>query len=250
MRCSPVSATFLQRGPGRANPSVLASFAGASESLCLKITPPAKMARSSEKQAAAAEIARHRPSPVAPPRGAHTRRATQRPGGSPPANTLRTSGCSRATGRPPPRRFRSCWPAIEGLRHALHLLRHREVADTHLAQIVVHVAPERIEQGRVLVPRLAAARRSRRTTMARCSTIMSKRPSTVSAPRILHKIPAIAPVPRWRHRACRWSRGGTAGISVKIMGSGSRGASRSGAGCVSGRRGVGHRAWGARGMPG
>jgi hypothetical protein len=36
--------------------------------------------------------------------------------------------------------------AVEGFHHAFDLFGHREVADAHLAQIMVHVAPEGIEQ--------------------------------------------------------------------------------------------------------
>jgi hypothetical protein len=36
-------------------------------------------------------------------------------------------------------------PAVKGLADALHLFWHRQVADTHLPQIVVHVLAEMVE---------------------------------------------------------------------------------------------------------
>src|SRR5262249_14929137 len=36
-------------------------------------------------------------------------------------------------------------PAVKGLANALHLLWHRQVADTHLSQIVVHVLAEMVK---------------------------------------------------------------------------------------------------------
>ena len=37
-------------------------------------------------------------------------------------------------------------PAIEGLAEGLHALRHREVANSHLAQIIVHIVAKMVEQ--------------------------------------------------------------------------------------------------------
>ena len=52
-------------------------------------------------------------------------------------------------------------PAIEGLAEGLHALRHLEVADPHLAQIIVHIVAKMVEQplrqGRAALHRLQAA---------------------------------------------------------------------------------------------
>ena len=51
-------------------------------------------------------------------------------------------------------------PAVEGLAEGLHALRHREVADAHLAQIIVHIVAkmveQRLRQGRAALDRLQA----------------------------------------------------------------------------------------------
>ena len=70
---------------------------------------------------------------------------------------------------------------VECLADAAHLARHALIADAHLAQIVVHVAAERVEHALRQSARGRLARRAAAAAPApRCSTIRSNRPRTVS----------------------------------------------------------------------
>ena len=182
-RCSPVSGTF-SRWTGTCHPSGLFIRSG-SEVIFGIISsrhhrPKWREAR--EKQASRAEIARHPPRPVARPRGGHRRRARATPPAAPPPNTLRASACFK--GRRIVRGERALiapGAAVEGFHHALHLLWARRGRRRPSRADCGPCRGRRHRAERARAPHPWGSRASRRSTTARCSTIISKRPSTVSA---------------------------------------------------------------------
>ncbi len=91
--------------------------------------------------------------------------------------------------------------AVEGLADPLHLLGHRQVADAHLAQIVVHVVAETVEQRLPGRPVPASSRISRSTAPApdaARSGRTGRQPCPARHSR--GRRPAIAPAPRSCHR--------------------------------------------------